>query len=512
MIREAGRTRGRRGPTTPGGTTRRPDYRRIQNTLPNAEIFTEDQVALIHASALNILEDLGVRVLLDEARQRYAEAGARVDEATQMVYLDGALVESALRHAPQVVEVAGQTTDRAITAGGDALIFAPGAGCPNVTDIVHGRRAGTLEDFCRFIQLQQSFDVISILGPSVEPQDVPPGLRHYEMARAQFACSDKVPFVYARGRGQVMDAFELHRLAIGVTEEVFQSKPRTFTVINTNSPRQIDCPMAQGIIDFAEWGQVSIVTPFCLAGAMAPVTVAGALALSHAEALAGITLAQIVRPGAPVVYGAFNSNVDMRSGAPVFGTPAHVQANLGAGQLARYIKLPWRSGAGCASNVPDVQADYETQLSVWGAVLGGANMVLHAAGWLEGGLTISYEKFITDLELLQTLAEIMKPVGCTPDEIGLDAIADVEPGGHFFSTPHTMARYRTQFYAPLVSDWSNYESWAASGGKSATERAREVWQERVQTFKAPHVPSKRLDAMEDFIARRTREGGAAPES
>ena len=165
------------------------------------------------------------------------------------------------------------------------------------------------------------------------------------IARAQFACSDKVPFVYARGRGQVMDAFELHRLAMGVTDESFRSSPRTFAVINTNSPRQLDRPMAQGIIDFAEWGQVSIVTPFCLAGAMAPVTVAGALSLSHAEALAGITLAQIVRPGAPAIYGAFNSNVDMKSGAPVFGTPAHIQANLGAGQLARHIGLPWRSGA-----------------------------------------------------------------------------------------------------------------------------------------------------------------------
>ena len=247
--------------------------------------------------------------------------------------------------------------------------------------------------------------------------------RHLQSGLAYLTLTDKVPYLYARGRGQVADGFEMFRIGYGVDHETFASAPRCYTVINSNSPRQLDIPMCMGLIDFATAGQVSIITPFTLAGAMAPVTLAGALTLQHAEALAGVTLTQAVRPGAPVVYGAFTSNVDMKSGAPAFGTPEYFKAALASGQLARHVGLPYRSSAPNASNAVDAQAMYETMMSLFGAVLGGCNVLLHAAGWLEGGLTASKEKFILDVEVLQMLAETFQPLVVDDDEIGLDNIA-----------------------------------------------------------------------------------------
>jgi trimethylamine---corrinoid protein Co-methyltransferase len=297
-----------------------------------------------------------------------------------------------------------------------------------------------------------------------------------------------------------------------LSEDEFHAEVWCNTNINSNSPRQLDLPMTQGIIDFAEAGQMSIITPFCLAGAMAPITVAGALTLQHAEALAGITLAQVVRPGAPVCYGGFSSNVDMKSGSPAFGTPEHIQTTLGAGQLARRLGLPWRSAAGTASNIADAQATHETLMSNWAVMLAGATLNIHAAGWLEGGLSLSYEKLITDLEALQTFAELCVAPAADDDAIGYHAIADVQPGGHFFSTPHTMERYQTAFYEPLVADWSNFGAWTEAGSKTATERATAIWQEKLATFSSPAAAEGRDELLTPFVERRTAEGGAAPES
>ena len=233
--------------------------------------------------------------------------------------------------------------------------------------------------------------------------------------------------------------------------------------------------MSQGILDFAAAGQLLVITPFTLAGAMAPVTIPGALTQAHAEALAGITLAQIVRAGAPVVYGSFTSNVDMRSGAPAFGTPEYVKANFGAGQLARRLGIPWRSSNANASNIADAQAAYESEMSLWGALMGGCNFLIHGAGWLEGGLTASLEKFILDIEMLQMFAELFQPVAFSEDEMAFEDIREVGPGGHFFAAPHTMSRYQSAFYAPLVSDWRNFGQWTEDGSKTATERANLIW-------------------------------------
>jgi trimethylamine--corrinoid protein Co-methyltransferase len=504
----------RRGRTGEAGseTSRRPNYRSLRNPFLPQPIFSDDQVASIHDTALRVLEELGIKVLLPQAREHFAHAGALVDPDTDMVRIGRDMVTAALASAPKSIHAHGGARTRDLTLELGSMTFLAGCGAPNVTDLERGRRPGTLADFEDLIRLVQHFDVLHMLGPCIEPQDVDNRFRHYAVNRAQLTLSDKLPFVFARGTPQVEDGFEMLRLARGLSEDEFLAGAHCYTVINTNSPRQLDIPMAQGIIDFARAGQISVITPFCLAGAMAPITVAGALTLQHAEALAGLTLAQIVRPGAPVVYGSFSSNVDMKSGAPAFGTPEHVKATLGAGQLARFTGLPWRSGGGSAANISDAQAAHETQFALWGSVLAGATMCIHAAGWLEGGLSVSFEKLVTDIEALQTVAELCAPTPGDSDSIGFEAIAEVQPGGHFFSAGHTMARYRTAFYEPLVADWSNFGNWTQGGSKTASERATGVWRRTLADFVPPATAVATAGVLDAFIARRTQEGGAAPVS
>ncbi|MEO1471675.1 MAG: trimethylamine methyltransferase family protein, partial [Pseudomonadota bacterium] len=485
-------------------------YRQLRHPFPAVPVYTEDRVAAIHESALTVLEDLGMAVLAPEARALFREAGARVDEDTGLVRIGREIVEAALETAPPSIPLRAGAPHRDLTLELGTLVFQSGAGAPHAYDRLRGRRPGTLTEVEEMTTLLQAFDVLHMLSPGTEPQDVPVHLRHYATTRAVLTLSDKVPFVFARGRGQVADAFEMIRLARGLDAEAFRAAAHVYTIINTNSPRTLDVPMAEGLIDFARAGQLSIVTPFCLMGAMAPVTVAGALTLSHAEALAGIALTQLARPGAPVLYGAFASSVDMRSGAPAFGTPEQVKASLGAGQLARLIGLPWRGSAGCAANVNDAQAAQETVMSAWGAVLAGATVVLHGAGWMEGGLTVSFEKIITDLEALQVFAELCAPVPADDAALAMDALAEVAPGGHFFACAHTMARYRDAFYPPLVADWSNHGAWVEKGALDADARATALWQAALADTPRPALDPARLAAIDAFIARRSAEGGAPP--
>jgi trimethylamine---corrinoid protein Co-methyltransferase len=504
------RRTGRRRSNAPITVTRKVDYRNLRNPFPTANAFSEDRIDAIHNASFQVLEELGIKVLLPEARALFQAAGARIED--DMVFIGRDIVNAAIAVAPKSITLRGAVQDRDVILEPGRLVFHPGAGAPHATDLTRGRRPGSLADFKELVKLTQHFDALHMLPPLVEPQDVPMHLRHYAMSEEILTQSDKPTFVYARGGPQVMDCFEMMRNFRGVSDAQFRADCYMYTVINTNSPRQIDIPMAQGLIDFAHFGQVSIITPFTLMGAMAPITVAGALTLSHAEAMAAITLAQLAKPGAPVLYGTFTSNVDMKSGAPAMGTPEQVKASLGSGQLARKLGLPWRCAAGSAANINDAQAAHETEFSAWGSVLAGATVVIHAAGWLESGLTISYEKFITDMEMIQMFAELCADTPADTDDLAMDALRDVQPGGHFFGTDHTMARYQTAFYEPLVADWSNFGTWTENGAMDANTRATAIWQGILADFTPPAHDPDRIGELQDFIARRTQEGGAAPES
>ncbi len=503
--------RGRRRRGDQSTPKRQTDYRNLKNPFPTMDVFSADRIEAIHQSALEVLETLGIKVLLAEARDMLRAAGARVDEETQIVRIGRDIIDDTLRTAPRSFHMRAANPIRDFEMALGKIVFQPGAGCPHATDLERGRRPGNRTDFRELITLTQHFDVLHMVPPLVEPQDVPIQLRHYEMTQAQMEITDKVPFVYARGRGQVAEAFEMMAMARGLDDATFFDEPRCYTIINTNSPRQIDVPMALGLIDFARAGQLSIITPFTLMGAMAPITVAGAITLSHAEALAAIAITQLANPGAPICYGTFTSNVDMKSGAPAFGTPEHFNASLAAGQLARFIGLPWRCASGSAANLGDVQAANETQFATWGCLLAGATVILHSAGWLEGGLTLSYEKLITDMEVLQMVAELCAETPAESSDIALDALAEVQPGGHFFGATHTMERYQTAFYEPLNADWSNFGQWTDAGSVSATERATPVWKGILRDFVAPKGNPDHMAQLAEFVAKKTANGGCMPE-
>jgi len=276
-------------------------------------------------------------------------------------------------------------------------------------------------------------------------------------------------------------------------------------VVNTNSPLRVDGPMLDGLIEMAENGQPTIVIPFTLSGAMCPITIAGALAQQNAEALGVIALSQIVKPGAPMVYGGFTSNADMRSGAPAFGTPEYTRAAWATGQLTRRYQLPFRSSNTNASNCVDAQAAWESQMSLWGAVMGQANIVKHAAGWLEGGLCASFEKFIIDVDMLQMMRETLKPLQVDESTLALDAIVEAGHGGHFFGTAHTRANYKTAFYEPLVSDWSNFETWTENGEQTAYQRANKVYRQALADYEEPAMEPSVRESLQQYADERRRE-------
>jgi trimethylamine--corrinoid protein Co-methyltransferase len=345
-------------------------------------------------------------------------------------------------------------------------------------------------------------------GYPVEPTDVPPETRHLDALDALVRLTDKPFHAYSLGRDRIRDGIEIARIARGIDHETMAREPSLFSIVNTSSPLRLDGPMIEGVIEMARMGQPVAITPFTLSGAMSPVTLAGALAQQNAEALAGIAFVQMVQPGTPVIYGAFTSNVDMRSGAPAFGTPEYTRAAFASGQLARRYGLPLRSSNANAANTLDCQAAYESEMSLWGAVMAHANLVMHAAGWMEGGLTASFEKVVVDLELLQMMAETLQPFEVSAESIGIDAVRDVGPGGHFFGTSHTMERYETAFYSPLISDWRNYQSWEEAGAPTSAQHANRLYKQMLADFTPPPLDPALSDELDAFVSRRRAEGGA----
>ncbi|HEX9448331.1 MAG TPA: trimethylamine methyltransferase family protein [Dongiaceae bacterium] len=475
----------------------------LRNSLQPIEPLSADQLMMIHDASLRLLEEIGIEFMGAAARRSFRQAGASVNDATGLVRIPRELVSKGLSTAPATFRLTPRNPARAITVGGNHVAFGLVAGPPNVHDRINGRRSGNHADYVSLIKLAQSFDAIHFLGNQpTAPVELPAETRHLDCYLANVTYSDRVYHCSAIGRDRALDGIDVMALSRGLTREQMIDDPAVITIISVNSPRRFDEAMSDGLMAMAEFGQAVVVTPFTLMGAMTPVSLAAALTQQNAEALAGILLTQLVRPGAPVVYGAFTSNVDMHSGAPAFGTPENARATLAAGQLARLYKLPYRASNASASNIVDAQAAYESQMSIWSAVMGQANLVYHGAGWMEGGLTASFEKIVLDVEMLQMMAQVIQPIVVNDDEIALEAIAAVETGGHFFGSPHTLARYETAFYHPLISNWQNYENWEIAGGLDATQRATKVWQQALADYQQPALDPALAEALEAFVAQR----------
>ncbi|MDH4142291.1 MAG: trimethylamine methyltransferase family protein [Chloroflexota bacterium] len=506
MTIDAGREGPRRRPRRVGGGIRRLPWRRLVNPFRPVEILSADQVEAIHRASLRILAEIGMEVLGDRALDALGRAGARVDRLTRNVRLDPAQVEELVALAPAEFSLHARNPARDVTFGGSNLVFCAVGGPAFVSDLDRGRRPGNSADFRDYVRLIGALDVIHQEGGGpLEPTDLPVETRHLDMYRTLAVELDKTWQCLGFGSVAVSDALSVLEIVRGVDRDTLVREPSAMTVINTNSPLRLDGPMGDGLMEMAANGQPVVATPFTLAGAMSPVSLAGAIAQQNAEALFLVALAQLVRPGAPMVYGAFTSNVDMRTGAPAFGTPESVKSQFASGQMARRYGLPWRSSNATASSVVDVQAAYESEMAVWGAVMGGVNLLYQGAGWLEGGLTASYEKLIVDAEILQMMSEVLQPLVVDDASLGFDAIADVGPGGHFFGTAHTLARYETAFYEPMLSDGRNFETWQADGARTATERANLVWKRLLAEAVPPPLDPAIAEALDAFVARRKAE-------
>ena len=503
-VRKGGR---RERPTTPAGPKQDP-FRLHRRPFEATKAVSDDEIEAIHTSSLKVLRDTGIDVLHDGARALYEANGCSVQG--DRVRFDPEMVDAMVSTAPSQFRLHAPNPAHDVMIGGDHVVFSAVASAPNVADLAGGRRSGNRADFQNLLRLTQSLNSVQIHGGyPVEPADVHASVRHLHALFDILTLSDKAPHAYSLGATRNIDALEMIRIVRGVSHDELEQQPSVTSVINTSSPLRLDDPMAEGIFQYSSRNQVIILTPFTLAGAMAPVTIAGALVQQNAEALAGIALTQLVRAGAPVMYGGFTSNVDMQSGSPAFGTPEFMKAALIGGQLARRYGLPYRSSNVCAANAVDTQAGYESAFSLWGAIMGGANVVFHGAGWMEGGLHASYEKMVIDADLLAMMGRFLEPVTIDTASMAVDTIAEVGPAGHFFGVQHTQDRYRDAFYAPMVSDWRNYESWQEAGSPTAVDHAQRIQRILLDVYEPPVLDPDRLAELTEFVDRRVSEGGIA---
>ena len=480
----------------------------VNNDAPT-EPLNEEGVQAIHEGAMQILEEIGMEILNAEALEIFRDAGATING--ENVRIGREFIMEMLSKAPEEWTLTPRNPERALPVGGKNLLFGNVSSPPSYWSLDSGgKKTGTREMCQNFYKLSQYFNCIHFIGGyPVEPQDIHPAIRHLDMMYDKLTMSDKVVHTYSLGSERVEDVMEMVRIAGGHSHEEFEASPKLYTNINSTSPLKHDEPMLDGWMRMARRNQGLIVTPFTLAGAMAPVTMAGAVAQSLAEGLIAVALAQYIRPGAACAIGTFTSNVDMKSGAPAFGTPEYMRATQMTGQMARFYKLPMRSSGVCAANVPDSQAMWETMSSLWASVQSGTNLVYHAAGWLEGGLIASPEKFVMDCEVLQQIQRYFDPAitATTPDDIAVEAIRSVGNDGHFFGIQHTQDRYTTAFYQPFLSDWRNYEAWEAAGGTWTTERAHNIYKAILEDFEEPPIDAAIREELEAFVVRRKEEGG-----
>ena len=506
---EAGQRKRRGGRVDTGGKVRpieqRP-YSQPRLRYAPTEVVSTDELEHIHLASLRILQEIGMDFLDPESRDMLKQAGAEIEG--NRVRFDPDLILEKIKTVPNQFTLHATNPAHSLQIGGNWMAFGSVASAPNVYDMERGRRVGNRKDYQDLIRLSQMFNTVHFLaGYPVEPIDIHASIRHLDATYDALTLCDKPIHAYSLGRQRNQDCLEMVRIARGIDDATLDTEPSIFTIINTSSPLRLDIPMLQGIMEYSARNQVIVVTPFTLSGAMAPVTLAGALAQQNAEALAGIAFTQIVRAGSPAVYGGFTSNVDMQSGAPAFGTPEYMRTAMVGGQLARRYGFPYRSSNVCAANALDMQAAYESVFSIWGAVMGGVNLMMHGAGWMEGGLHAGFEKLVLDAELLQMVSAFLDPVAVTDDDLAVDAIKEVGPGGHFFGVGHTQDRFRTAFHHPMLSDWRNYETWEEAGSPQTAGKANAVYKQMLAAYEPPSLDSSIREELESFVARRKAEGG-----
>ena len=497
--RARGGAAARRAARTSGSAGTQLTY--IKREVPVYEVLNEEGLALIEANADTILEEVGIEFRDDaEALAMWREAGA--DVRGERVHFPKGLPRSLLKTAPSTFTQHARNPERSVQIGGNATVFAPVYGPPFVRDLDGNRRYATIEDFRNFVKLAYMAPSIHHSGGTVcEPVDVPVNKRHLDMLLAHMTLSDK-PFmgsVTAPERAE--DTVSMAKILFG--EEFVDQNTVVINLINANSPMVFDDTMLGALKVYARNNQACIVTPFILAGAMSPVTVAGTLTQVLAEVLAGASFTQLVRPGAPVVFGTFASSISMQSGAPTFGTPEPTLVSYGAAQLARRLGLPFRTGGSlCAAKIPDAQAAYESANTLNSTLLAGTNFVLHAAGWLEGGLASCYEKFMMDIDQLGMAQKMAQGVDLSENGQAMDAIREVGPGSHYLGCSHTQANFQTAFYRSSIADNNSYEQWQAEGQKTASQRANELARRWLENYEGPQLDAGIAEGLKDFIARK----------
>jgi len=472
------------------------------NPFKPYDILSADQVEAIHEQAMLILEEIGVDFLHEQARDIFQREGMAVDG--DRVRFDRAFVLEHVGKSPETFELQARNPVRTVTLGGNHVVTAPVYGPPFITDLERGRRGATIEDFNNFDKMAQAIDQIHCAGgTTVEPEDLPLGTRHLDMLYSHIRWTDKPFMGSVISEENARDSIEMASIVFGGREAI-EKTPALLALVNVNSPLRYDDRMLGALIEYASANQPVIATPFLMAGAMSPMGLAGTIAQQTAEALAGIALIQLIRPGAPCIYGSFLTNVDMQSGSPAFGTPESAMGILASAQMARHYKIPFRGGGALTSSKsPDAQAAYESMMCLWPTMLGGVHFVLHAAGWLESALLASYEKFIIDVECLRML-EWMMQKGIPFDEEGLamDGIREVGPGGHHLGSEHTMRNYRTGFYRPWISSTENYDRWQRMGSRTADRVATEKWKQLLTDYQDPGIDSGVDDQLQAFMEVR----------
>jgi trimethylamine---corrinoid protein Co-methyltransferase len=475
------------------------------NTMPRYEILSEDAMETLDRGWRRIVSELGIEFLLEESLEAFRQAGQQVDGNN--VKLDPEFILEQVAKAPREFDIQARNPERTVHIGGDHMVFASVYGPPFVRE-GDTRRDATMADFENFVKLSQSFpELDSPGGTIVEPNDTPLDSRHLDMVYALQTLSDK-PYMGSVTSGpNAADTIAMGEILFGGREAI-ERTPASVSLINVNSPLRFDDRMLAALHEYVKRNQAVIVTPFLLMGAMSPVSIPATLVQQMAEALAGIALTQLIRPGAPVIFGSFLSNTDMQSGSPSFGTPESAIGLLCTGQIARRFGLPFRSGGGLnASQTTDAQAAYEALMTLLPTFLAGTNYVMHSAGWLEGGLVSCYEKFIVDIELLRMLRHEFTPLEIDEESLAFGAHEEVGAGGHFLGAMHTLERFRECFYRPLLSSTENFDRWQRNGGRDAAERASEIWRKTLEEYEQPPIDDAVDAQLREYVTRRRAELG-----